>query len=366
MMQTQINAVKLLDTDLHRLTRFKDQEESMAISVSLNGKEFEQVVYSKEDTFEQLIAQNSQTIFGDKAIYIDAKKKVNTSSFGGTIPDGFLIDLSDPDDPQFYLVEVELQSHDFFRHIFPQITKFFAFFRDPKQRTKLIETIFAFMQENFVKNINLSNKVIEIIKTNEVYKFLKDTMDNGQNILIVIDGPKPEFKEIMDTYTDTWGRMVKVQIVKHFQKDNSNILTVEPPFQAIPYEDATSPSPDGPLEPSQYTEELHLEDCVANIKDIYNRLKNDFLSVKSTLKFNPVKYYIGVRDLRNIAAIRFRKRKLLLEVILPENEVREMIKSKHHEIRICSSRSPFVEIYNTSDWDEIHKLIIRLVQEHQE
>ena len=67
----------------------------MDISVSLNGEIFEKVFYNKENEFEQLVANNSVTIFGNKAIYIDIKKKVNTSTLGGTIPDGFLIDLSE-------------------------------------------------------------------------------------------------------------------------------------------------------------------------------------------------------------------------------------------------------------------------------
>lgn len=335
----------------------------MAISVSLNGKNFEQVLYAKEDAFEQLVAQNAQTIFGDKAIYIDTKKKVNTSSLGGTIPDGFLIDLSDSDEPQFYLVEVELKSHDFFRHIFPQITRFFAFYRDSKQQHKLIETMFDIFKDSPA----LAHKLRDLIGAKEIYKFLKDTIDNGQNILIVIDGPKAEFKEIMDTYTDTWGRMVKVQIVNHFQQNNSNILTVEPPFQAIPFEDAISLPPDKEIsEPSQYTEELHLDGCEANVRDTYSKLKSEFLSVKSTLRFNPVKYYIGVRDIKNIAAIRFRKRKLLLELDLSEDEVNKMIKPEHHKVRLYSSRGPMVEIDDAKYWDEIQKLISKLVEKHQE
>jgi len=194
----------------------------MAISVSLNGENFEQVLYTKEDAFEQLVAQNAQTIFSDKAIYIDTKKKVNTSSLGGTIPDGFLIDLTDPDDPQFYLVEVELQNHDFFNHIFPQITKFFAFYRDSKQRHKLINTMYEFFQNDSV----LTKKLKDLIGPNEIYKFLKDIVDNNQNILIVIDGSKPEFEEIIDTYTDTWGKMVIVQIVNHFKQDDNNNSSV--------------------------------------------------------------------------------------------------------------------------------------------
>ena len=333
----------------------------MTISVSLNGEIFEQVIYSKESDFEELVAKNAETIFGDKAIYIDAKKKVNTSSFGGTIPDGFLIDLSDREDPQFYLVEVELQRHDFFGHIFPQITKFFAFYRDSKQRQKLIDTMFTLFREDAI----LNDKIRESIGSMEVYKFLKDTMDNGQNILIVIDEPKAEFKEIMNTYTDTWGRMVKVQIVNHFQRNNSNILTVEPPFQSIPFEDAISPSPDMEMsEPSQYTEELHLDGCEANVRDTYSKLKSEFLSVKSTLRFNPVKEYVGVRDIRNIAVIYFYKRKLLVGCVLPEDEVNSIV--QHHKVRLYPRRGPMVEIDDTRNWDEIQKLVSRLVGKNQE
>lgn len=333
----------------------------MAISVSLNGVIYEQVIYSKESDFEELVAINAETIFGDKAIYIDTKKKINTSSLGGAIPDGFLVDVSDSDDPRFYLVEVELQSHDFFNHIFPQITKFFAFYRDSKQRQKLIETMFILFRED----ANLKNKIRELIGSREVYKFLKDTMDNGKNILIVIDGPKSEFKEIMDTYTDTWGRMVKVQIVNHFRQDSSDILTVEPPFQAIPFEDAISPSQDKEMsDPSQYSEEFHLDGCEKNVRDLYSKLKSEFLNIKNILRFNPVKYYVGVRDIRNIAAIRFQKKKLLLEALLPENEVNKIV--QHHKIRIISSRGPLIEIDDTNHWDEIQTLVNRLVEKYQE
>jgi predicted transport protein len=331
----------------------------MAISVSLNGESFEQVVYSREDAFEQLVAHNAQTIFGDKAIYIDTKKKVNTSSLGGTIPDGFLIDLSDREDPQFYLVEVELQSHDFFRHIFPQITRFFAFYRDSKQRHGLVDTMFGL----FEGNPALTKQMRDLIGPQEIYKFLKDTIDGGQNILIVIDGPKAEFSEIMDTYTDTWGRMVKVQIVSHFQRNSSNILTVEPPFQAIPFEDAISPDEEA-SEPSQYSEEFHLDGHETRIKDLYGRLKTEFLSIKSTLRFNAVKYYVGVRDVRNIAAIRFRKKTLLLEALLPQDEANRI--TQHHKVRLYSNRGPMVEIDDTSHWGEIHELIAKLVERHQE
>ncbi len=345
----------------------------MAISVSLNGEIFEQAIYSNEDAFEQLIAQNAQTIFGDKAIYIDTKKKVNTSSFGGTIPDGFLIDLSDPEDPQFYLVEVELQRHDFFGHIFPQITKFFAFYRDSKHRQKLIDTMFTLFRED----TNLENKIRESIGSREIYKYLKDTMDSSQNILIIIDGPKPEFKEIIDTYTDTWAKIVKVEIVNHFRRDNNDILVVAPPFQNVAFEDAVSPLPDEEiLESLQYTEEFHLEGCSSNAKDVYDKLKNTFLSIKNTLRFNPTKNYIGIVDKKQIAYIRPKRQKVRLIVLMSDSEVRAILHSEQRKVvshsesaqRYWGGKNPncAVDIHDTHHWDEIQRLLTQLVEKHQE
>jgi len=265
----------------------------VAISVSLNGEVFEQVIYSQENDFEQIVAKNAETIFGNKSIYIDAKRRIITSALGGTIPDGFLIDLSDFEEPQFYLVEVELQSHDFSKHIFPQITKFFAFYRNSEQRHRLTETIFTLFQEDAV----ITEKIRDSIGAKEVYKFLKDTIDSSQNILIIIDGAKPEFEEIINTYTDTWGKMVRVQIVNHFRRGENNIITVEPPFQNLPYGDAVSPSPEKETpKPSQYTEEFHLQNRQPKVVEIYRKLKQEFINVKKTLWFNPTKSYIGVGD----------------------------------------------------------------------
>lgn len=341
----------------------------MAIGVSLNGNNFERVIYSKEVDFERLVTKNAATIFGDKAIYIDAKKKLNTTSLGGTIPDGFLIDISDSDDPQFYLVEVELQSHDFFRHIFPQITKFFAFFRDSKQRTKLIETIFTFLQDSFTEDMNLAGKIMNIVKTNEVYKFLKDTIDGNQNILIVIDSQKPEFEEIIDTYTDTWGKMVKVLIVNHFRQNNSSIITVEPPFRELPFGDAISPFPGTKSEgdSKNYTEEYHLENCSNEVKEMCLKLKNEFLKADGSLTFKSVKSYIGVHNtIRKISNLYIAKKFIWVLVVLPQDEVDKLLESKHHKLKVYYPGETFVQIKDTEHWDEIQRVVEFLVKKYQE
>ena len=336
----------------------------MAISVSLNGETFEQVIYTKEDAFEQLVAKNAETIFGNKAIYINAKRKLR-SSLGEMIPDGFLIDLSDSDDPQFYLVEVELQSHGFLDHILKQITKFIASCKDSEHRDKLIETLLSLPV--------VKEKIENLTGSREIYKFLKDTINNNQEILIIIDGPKPEFKTMMDTHTE-WGKMVKVQIINHFKQSENNILIVEPPFVKLPFGDAISTAPEEEaIKDSEYTEQIHLENCSPSIRDIYGNLKNEFLKVKDTLKFNPLQQFIGVRDdlwghphRKNIAAIYVKRKKIWVYILLPETEAKKILMSKHHQVEPRDSKSSYVKIEDTNHWDEIQKLIATLVEKYQE
>jgi len=108
-----------------------------------NNLKYSQFSYSSEDDFEKDVLTNTKFFFGKRTIYIEAKKKIESKELGSSIPDGFLFDLSDIDNPNFYLVEIELVSHDFYKHIFPQITKFFSFFRSSRNRGKLVEKIFS-------------------------------------------------------------------------------------------------------------------------------------------------------------------------------------------------------------------------------
>ena len=96
----------------------------MSSSVFMDGFKFIEEKFQKEDNFERMIKENYKILFGQNSIYLDLKNKVDTKSLGGTIPDGFLFDFEDKENPSFYLVESELAKHDFNNHIFPQITKF--------------------------------------------------------------------------------------------------------------------------------------------------------------------------------------------------------------------------------------------------
>ncbi len=327
-----------------------------------NKREYTDYPFEREDEFEKDIISNSKLFFGKDSIIIDAKKKISTKTFGGSIPDAFLFDLSDIDNPEFYLVEVELSTHSFFDHIFPQITKFFGFFKNTANQAELVEKIFSLVNGDS----ELKKEFKAYLGDKEVYKFLKDTIENSQNILLILDAEKPELPEISETYFDTWGKAVKPMIVKKLISGSDEIFMMHPEFESIKYIDA-----DGETRPEsekqEYSEEYHFDGVSENIKKVYSKLKEQLLVFDSSVGFNPQKYYISVVKGRNVAFFKIRKKKITLVAMLPEDEVRKML--KFHAVkqlsepvqRFYNGQSCAVVIENAFHLEEISSLLEALV-----
>lgn len=302
------------------------------------NKKYYEFAYPREEDIERDVIQNSQLFFGDKSFFIDAKRKIDSKFIGATIPDGFLFDFSEPDNPEFYIVEVELSSHDFYKHIFPQITKFFAFFKNQQSQSELIDKLFSTINSDN----NSKREFKKFIGEKEIYKSIKDIVENSQNILLVIDDEKDELPEIIDTYTDTWGKMVKLIILKKFYSGKEFLYSLNPDFRDIQFADADSIKRTESESESNYTELDHLDNVTDNVKDIYTSLKAKVLILNSELIFNPQRYYISIRSDRNIAFIKVRKKKVRIIVMLPEDAVKIIIKS----YPVISLSAPVQKFYN--------------------
>jgi predicted transport protein len=293
------------------------------------GRKFTEEKYVYETDFENEVVKSHKSFFGEHTIYIDAKAKIKTGTLGNTIPDGFLFNMVDPENRELYLVEVELAGHDFYGHIFPQITKFFAFLKNNIRRKELAEKIFSMINTN----PELKKQFKKYLGEKEVYKFLNDIIEESQNILIIIDGEKREFSEIMDTYSDTWGKMVKVVTLKKFTCENEMIFSVHPELDALEYsyQQATTQSASEQVEVS---EEFHLEDVGENIRIIYQKVKERMLRINPGLIFNVAKYWISIRNKRAFAYIFIQKKKVRIVVMVKEELIQGKI--KHHSIRKLS------------------------------
>lgn len=293
-----------------------------------NNQTFREYNYLNEDEFEDEILQNSKLFFGKDTVLIESKKKIETKSFGGSIPDGFLFDFSDKENPEFYLIELELVKHDFFRHIFPQITKFFAFYRNSKNQAEFIEKIFTIINSD----PELRKEFKKYLGEKEIYKSIKDTIENSQKILLILDGDKQELPEITDTYTDTWGKIVRVMILKKYVYQNEFIFSLNPEFEGLEVPTETRVE-EGDLEETVYTpftEEYHLEGINPEIKEIYLAIKSRLQNKDASINFNPQKYYISIRIKKNAAYMELRKKKIGIVILLSENVIEKNI--KHYTI----------------------------------
>lgn len=327
-----------------------------------NGKRYTETKYTLENDFEQEIIKSHKLFFGENTIFIDAKKKIGSNSLGNTIPDGFLFDMSDPENREFYLVEVELASHSFYEHIFPQITKFFAFFKSGKRQKELTEKLFSVINTD----LDLKKQFKKYLGEKEIFKFLNDVIDSSQNILMVIDGEKPEIPEIMDTYTDTWGKMVKIITIKKFCNCDDIMFSIDPEFNDLEYSYQQASSP-AMVEQPEVSEEFHLEDVSDHVKEIFHAIKQRMLQFKPSLIFNPAKHYISIRDKKAVAYLQFRKKKLVMVTMLPEDVIKAHISS--HNVRSLSESvqnyyngpCASIDVVDLDNFDEIIKLLEKAI-----
>lgn len=287
--------------------------------IYFNGKKCSRTEFKKEEDLEKLIIKNHKGLFGNKTIFIK-KTKIKNQALGNTIPDGFLFELKDINNPQFYLIEAELAKHDFYKHIFPQITKFISFFHNSHSRKKLIDQLF----DTIKANKEIENEFKEILGKKEIYKVITDAIENSQNIILVIDQNKPEIDEAKKAYVE-WDKLVKVELLNQYKIKDDALLVLTPPFEEVEISDDLY---SGVKE--RYNEAYHLESANEEIKKAYDTIKNKLLELDNQLTINPQHYYISLVKNKNFAFIEVRKTKMHIVITLPYSEGQKRI--KHHKI----------------------------------
>jgi len=95
----------------------------MSIVVDGSGTAYRPYFYQNEKEFEAYVIQLADQLFGASSLYVDVKKRVKGNDVI-SIPDGYVIDVTEPDDPNLFIVENEISAHDPFKHIGVQLLRF--------------------------------------------------------------------------------------------------------------------------------------------------------------------------------------------------------------------------------------------------
>jgi hypothetical protein len=182
--------------------------------------------YNQESELEDTVNEVKEALFGSKRIYLDDKRKIGKKGSTNNLPDGYLIDLTNNQEPKIFVVENDLSSHQHLKHIAVQILEFSLSFETSKVRVKNI------IKEMLHKRQDDWNKCQEFAIRNgyENVDYLLESIihkPDSFNALLIIDELGEELETVL---ISRFKFPVEVITLKRFKNQKGDILYEFQPF----------------------------------------------------------------------------------------------------------------------------------------
>jgi len=184
------------------------------------------IPYEKESELEEAVNEVKESLFGSSRIYLDDKKKIGKKGGTNNLPDGYLIDLTNKQEPKIFVVENDLSSHQHLKHIAVQILEFSLSFESSKVKVKNI--IKEMLQkrksdwrkcENYAKKNGYDN--VDFLLESIIQK--KDSF----NALLIIDELGEELETVL---ISKFKFPVEVITLKRYKNQSGKLLYQFEPF----------------------------------------------------------------------------------------------------------------------------------------
>lgn len=170
------------------------QQEGVPV-VILDDEVYSPYSYKREEELEKLAVEHSARLFGKNTHFFNVKRKIVSKSGIGSTPDGYLVDLASD---KFFIIEVELSSHDIVHHVMNQLSRFKLAMGNSETRNDLAK----FLARTARKGQKVSDT-----------DYLARIIEQGVGIFIIIDSVSEQLTEV----------------VEHLAKDGTDV-------RAIPFE----------------------------------------------------------------------------------------------------------------------------------
>jgi hypothetical protein len=166
----------------------------MPVIFDSSGVVYRRFSYETESEFEAKVISLADQLFGSSTIYIDVKKKIKGADIA-SIPDGYVVDMTQPATPRLYVLENEIVSHDPFKHIGIQMLKFVTGFDEAKLtiRQLLMKEIAA--APGSLKRLQLG---CEQSSTRNVDAYLDMAVYGDFAGIVVVDEAHPELHRVLE------------------------------------------------------------------------------------------------------------------------------------------------------------------------
>jgi hypothetical protein len=165
----------------------------MPVIVNAKGQVFRPHTYENEADFEADVVKLADQIFGQSSIYVDIKKRVGNDIV--TIPDGYLIDLTEPDSPKLFIIENEIVSHDPFKHIGIQMLRFVTSFDEAQRNVR------TFLMENIRSRLTLLTRLESACRQStspNIDHYLDRVVYDDFKGLVIIDEARAELYRVLE------------------------------------------------------------------------------------------------------------------------------------------------------------------------
>ncbi|WP_419212592.1 hypothetical protein ACNR9Q_00340 [Maribacter sp. X9] len=181
--------------------------------------------FQKEAELEEAVNEVKEALFGTSRIYLDDKKKIGKIGGTNNLPDGYLIDLTNSQDPKIFVVENDLASHQHLKHIAVQILEFSLSFETSKVKVKNV------VKGMLQKRPDQWKKCEEFAKRNgfENVDFLLESIihkPNSFNALLIIDELGEELETVLISKFKFPVEVITLK--KHQNKQGESLYQFEP------------------------------------------------------------------------------------------------------------------------------------------
>ncbi len=252
--------------------------------------------YEQEKEFENQIITHAKDIFGSHSVYIDIKKKIGDEI--ASIPDGYLIDFYFEKTPRLHIIEIELSSHDPYRHIGQKMLKFAISYKASGRKIK------RFLLDNIMGDTGKKSFVEDkLVKAG--YRNIDDLLENlifekEVSAIVVIDECTEALENVLGQLT------MKTDIIEFkTYKHEDEVIHKYTPFQED-IADLSDPdtNPEDldtivvPANPEGFNETFLGENCWYAIRissNMINRIK--YIAGYQTAPISAITHYAKVANI---------------------------------------------------------------------
>jgi len=306
-----------------------------------------------EQELEDAVIEHSELIFGKSSFFLP-KKRLKTPAGIGSIPDGFVLDFKKG---CWYVVEVELASHDLYSHIVPQLSKFFKATSDKGKRLDLVDSFDKYFDAH-----PLADAKLHLLLGNKPrYKSIKNVVvEKTPIVVVVIDRTTDELSEVLSLLPyDAIPLEFRTFVRQNVGDMRVHLHLIETLGTApkvtrkrkIVEEVAT-------VDNTVLKEPQNLSRCPDNIKKLYREILNWYRDAFDDVAFNYARDYTGL-------AVRFHsggKKYNIAELHPKQKWIRFHIRLRYDSI---SSPPSFAEKVGWFSWWKDGDTLVRISSKEQ-